>query len=184
MAGRRKIVISNRYVTANMGHQGGKIDGEKEMKEYFDWLYNLEYETFSIPRPDLNIILHVPAEISQRLSQQRVREDWKGKTNDIHEDNLAHLKNAESVYLEIARSFPDFALIECAKNDEIFSKETINDAIFKKVVNLVSRNQRWIVNTNFIQLKIFGKTRPETIGRKKIQTSIPKNRLGRKQLLN
>ncbi|MEK7097993.1 MAG: thymidylate kinase, partial [Patescibacteria group bacterium] len=43
-----KIVISNRYVTANMGHQGGKIDGEKERKEYFDWLYNLEYETFSI----------------------------------------------------------------------------------------------------------------------------------------
>ncbi|HDH07740.1 MAG TPA: thymidylate kinase, partial [Candidatus Moranbacteria bacterium] len=54
-----KIVISNRYVTANMGHQGGKIKDPEERKKYFNWLYNLEYETFSIPRPDLNIILHV-----------------------------------------------------------------------------------------------------------------------------
>lgn len=133
-----KIVISNRYVTANMGHQGGKIDSEKERKEYFDWLYKLEYEIFSIPRPDLNIILHVPAEISQRLSQQRTREDWKGKTNDIHQDNLAHLKKAESVYLEIANTFPDFSLIECTKNNEILSKEEINNIVLGLVADLIN----------------------------------------------
>lgn len=133
-----KIVISNRYVTANMGHQGGKIDGEKERKEYFDWLYKLEYEIFSIPRPDLNIILHVPAEISQRLSQQRTREDWKGKTNDIHQDDLAHLKKAESVYLEIANTFPNFYLIECTKNNEILSKEEINNTVFGLVIDLIN----------------------------------------------
>src|SRR3989338_7406194 len=133
-----KIVISNRYVTANMGHQGGKIDGEKERKEYFDWLYKLEYEIFSIPRPDLNIILHVPAKISQRLSQQRTREDWKGKTNDIHQDDLAHLKKAESVYLEIANTFPDFSLIECTKNNEMLSKEEINNTVFGLVAELIN----------------------------------------------
>ncbi|MBI4778894.1 deoxynucleoside kinase, partial [Candidatus Falkowbacteria bacterium] len=56
-----KIVISNRYVTANMGHQGGKISNLLEKKHFFDWLYQLEYEIFNIPRPDLNIILHVDA---------------------------------------------------------------------------------------------------------------------------
>ena len=34
-----KIVISNRYVTANMGHQGGKISNPLEKKHFFDWLY-------------------------------------------------------------------------------------------------------------------------------------------------
>src|SRR3989338_3808567 len=38
-----KIVISNRYVTANMGHQGGSIHDDKERQEYFQWLHDLEY---------------------------------------------------------------------------------------------------------------------------------------------
>src|SRR4030042_2267814 len=48
-----KIVIANRYVTANMGHQGGKIANPLERKNYFSWLYELEYEIFNIPKPDL-----------------------------------------------------------------------------------------------------------------------------------
>ena len=32
-----KIVIANRYVASNMGHQGGKIKCPEERKKYFDW---------------------------------------------------------------------------------------------------------------------------------------------------
>ena len=38
-----KIVISNRYVTANMGHQGGKIKDLEEKRRFYEWLYELEY---------------------------------------------------------------------------------------------------------------------------------------------
>lgn len=74
-----KIVISNRYVTANMGHQGGKIKNPKERKRYFNWLYDLEYRIFEIPKPDLNIILHVDAAIAQKLVDNKgVRNYIKG----------------------------------------------------------------------------------------------------------
>lgn len=132
-----KIVVSNRYVTANMGHQGGKIKDAMERKKYFDWLYNLEFEIFEIPRPDLNIILHVPAEISQKLSQERTKEDWRGKINDIHQNNLAHLKDAETVYLEIAKTFPGFSLIECARDGQIMAKEEISGLLWKKVKDMI-----------------------------------------------
>ena len=49
-----KIVISNRYVTANMGHQGGKISNRKKRKKYFDWLYELEYKIFNIPKVEVS----------------------------------------------------------------------------------------------------------------------------------
>ena len=131
-----KIVIANRYVTANMGHQGGKIDNPLEKKHFFDWLYELEYEIFNIPRPDLNIILHVPAEISQRLARGRQKLDWVGKTNDIHQEDLGHLKKAEQAYLQIAQSYPNFALIECAAYGQILSREKISDLIWERIVKL------------------------------------------------
>ncbi len=133
-----KIVISNRYVTANMGHQGGKIYDALERKAYFDWLYKLEYELLNIPKPNLNIILHVPAEISQKLSQQREKIDWEGKTNDIHQENIKHLESAEKVYLEIANTFPNFTLIECVRNGQFMPREEINELVWHEVMHLLS----------------------------------------------
>ena len=132
-----KIVISNRYVTANMGHQGGKIDNPLERKNYFEWLDKLEYGLFNIPRPDLNIILYVPAEISQQLALGRAKVDWAGKTRDIHQESLNHLKKAEQSYLEIAKTFPSFALIECARNGQIMPREEIASLVWRKVASLL-----------------------------------------------
>lgn len=132
-----KIVISNRYVTANLGHQGGKINDPLERKKFFAWLYHLEYEIFNIPRPDLNIILHLGAKISQTLAEQRKKIDWRGKTNDIHHNSLEHLKKAEQTYLEIAKNFPDTVLIEGAKNGKILSREQIGDLVWREINKLL-----------------------------------------------
>ncbi len=128
-----KIVLANRYVASNMGHQGGKIENKEERKKYFEWNYNLEYNIFKIPKPDLSIILHVKSEVSQKLSLQRNREDWKGKTKDIHEEDLNHLKKAELVYLEISKMFPEFILIECSSQDEILTRKEIHKLVWSEV---------------------------------------------------
>jgi len=130
-----KVVISNRYLTANMGHQGGKIKNALERKNYFDWLYKLEYGLFGIPKPDLNIILHVPAEVAQKLAGHKdERDNFGGIRQDIHEADLNHLKNAENVYLDIARSFPDFRLIECVWDNQLLSREAICDMIWHQAI--------------------------------------------------
>ncbi len=131
------IVLSNRYVSANMGHQGGKIDNPLERKIFFNWLYNLEYKIFDIPRPDLSIILHVEAELAQELAHKRQRLDWKGKTKDIHEDKIEHLKHAEQIYLEIANNFPDFKLINCTRNKKILEREEISNLIWSTVSKII-----------------------------------------------
>lgn len=144
-----KIVISNRYVAANMGHQGGKIHDTMEKKYFFDWLNELEYEIFNIPKPDLNIILHVPAEISQSLARQRQNPDWVGETSDIHQDDLEHLKNAEKTYMEIAKNFPDFTVIECAAGGQMLSRGKINDLIWEKIKKLLEPHARGLDSENF-----------------------------------
>ena len=148
-----KIVISNRYVTANMAHQGGKIEDNNKREKYFNWLYELEYKLFNIPKPDLNIILHVDAKIAQQLIDNKNSRDYiNGEKRDIHENDLEHLKNAENVYLKIARSFSDIILIECTENRQIMSREKINNMLWNRVINLIDPNAHYNYNPNFIRI--------------------------------
>jgi len=125
-----KIVICNRYVGSNMGHQGGKIKDALDRQKYFDWNYDLEYNIFGIPKPDINIVLHVTPEISQALVDKKAsREYLNGKKRDIHEDDLEHLRNAESSYLQMAKSFSEFRLIECVENGALLSVEIVQSKI-------------------------------------------------------
>jgi len=133
-----KIVISNRYVTANMGHQGGKIKNSMEKKAYFEWLNRMEYEIFGIPKPDINIILHVDAEVAQKLVDAKGNRNYiGGEKRDIHEADLKHLRDAEKVYLEIASFYPDMQLIECTRQGNIMPKEEINELILKNILFLI-----------------------------------------------
>ncbi|MDR0771803.1 MAG: hypothetical protein LBF15_01790 [Candidatus Peribacteria bacterium] len=61
------FIISNRYVSANMIHQAGKITDKKEKEEFLNWLEDLEFEIFGIPKPDKVIFLNVSPEMSQKL---------------------------------------------------------------------------------------------------------------------
>ncbi|HYE60210.1 MAG TPA: thymidylate kinase [Candidatus Kapabacteria bacterium] len=125
------IVIANRYVGSNMGHQGGKISDPVERGHYFDWNYQLEYTMFGIPKPDVNIILHMPAEMAQALVDKKgAREYLHGKKRDIHEDDIRHLKDAELAYLDMAKRFPEFNIIECTEGETLLSKEQIHESIW------------------------------------------------------
>jgi dTMP kinase len=140
-----RIVIADRYIGSNIGHQGGKIKNKKERKKYLKWLYSLEYGIFKIPRPDINFILKVPPKIAQVLSgkitdkkKKAKKIGYLGRKKDIHEKNLNHLKNTEGAYLDIAKEFPrDFKLIECFKNGKLLPPEIIHQEILRKVKQIV-----------------------------------------------
>jgi dTMP kinase len=137
-----KIVLANRYTSASLGHQGGKIENSLERRLFFNWLYDLEYKIFEIPKPDLTIVLQVEPEISFKLAKDRNREDWKGKTKDIHENNLDHLKKAEQTYIEIASSLPDFKLIKCTHNKEMLSPEAIHFLVWLTTSQIIKKKEQ------------------------------------------
>jgi len=133
-----KILLANRYVSANMGHQASKISDPEERKIFLDWLYDLEYNIFGIPKPDINIILHVSAAVGQELVDQKGHRDYVGgQKRDLHEGDIKHLSAAEATYLEIAKAYPDFVLIECMRDSQIMSREEIHELIWAKVKDLL-----------------------------------------------
>ncbi|SRR6056297_495737 len=134
-----KIVISNRYISSNMAHQGGKIKNKEKRQKFFDWLYKLEYGLFNIPKPDLSLILHVSPEVAQKLVDKKGYRDYiKGKKRDIHEEDINHLKKAEEVYREIAESSDNFRFIECTENKNIMSREKIAKKINKEIKTIIN----------------------------------------------
>jgi len=134
-----KVVICNRYVASNMGHQGGKIKDPEKRKQFFDWLYEFEFKFFKIPEPDLNIILHVDAAIAQKLVDGKGERSYlNGAKRDLHEADLEHLRDAEKVYLEIAASFPNFSLIECVKDNQIMTREEISKLVRQEVKKILN----------------------------------------------
>jgi len=131
-----KIVLVDRYVASNMAHQGGKINGKNARSEFFKWVAELEFKTLGIPRPNLNIILHAPAELAQKMVDKKrdKRAYLKTGKRDIHEDDLSHLKNAEACYLQMAKEFPQFfELIECAESGELKEASGIAQLVWQKV---------------------------------------------------
>lgn len=119
------LVITDRYVMSNMAHQGCKITDEGERQKYFAWNSELEFSIMNIPKPDVTILLHMPAEVSYELVEKKAaREYTQGKKRDIHEANLDYLKSAEQVYLNIAKSYPNTHIISCAPEGNL---RTIGD---------------------------------------------------------
>lgn len=140
-----KIVVADRYLASNIGHQGGKIKDKTERVKYFKWLYELEYGLFKIPRPDVNIILKTNVEFSKELSNKITDEEKRAKRRaylvddtmqDIHEKDKQHLANALKAFLQAAEEFPDdFRVVECIERGRLLSPKEVH----QKVVQIMGK---------------------------------------------
>lgn len=129
-----KIVLSNRFTGASMAHQGTKFDNPEERRGYFIWLDNLETQMLKIPRPDVSLVLRVPADLAQRNVDKKATRSYTSKTRDIHEADIGHLVRSVEVYDDMCRLFPkDFIRLDCIKNGEMQSVEDINDKIWQTI---------------------------------------------------
>ncbi|PLX21311.1 dUTP diphosphatase [Candidatus Parcubacteria bacterium] len=130
-----KIVISDRYVSANMGHQGAKINDRAEREEFYDWLCNLEYDVFRIPRPNISMLLNVDPKISLGLLEKMIRKEYLEKDNkDIHESDPNHLQKANKVFKEIAEKFDNFEIINCSPENKLLSVEEISSLVWDRII--------------------------------------------------
>jgi dTMP kinase len=125
-----RIVISNRYTQSNMAFQAAKFSKEKEKKAFLEWIEELEFGIFNIPRPDLIIYLYAPFEISQKMVDMKAKRSYTSKKRDIHERNKEFLKQVEQEYLNLAKNNKEWQTIVCSQDGKILPIEEINKRIF------------------------------------------------------
>lgn len=136
------IVVSDRYVSANKGHQMAKIADAKERKQFLDWLNELEYGILSVPVPDLTVLLHVPSDIAfDLISKKDDRGYLDGKKRDIHEADPEHIRAAERAFLELPNidSVEHWTRIDCVENGALLPINAIHEKLYTLVTNTLPR---------------------------------------------
>ncbi len=119
------MIVSNRYATSNMAHQGARLP-EAKRKEFLEWIDELEYKVHKIPREDIVLYLHVPWQIGMELTKKKGERGYLNGGTDIQEQDTAHRKAAEEMYLQLTKKKKNWITIECADNGSILSKDTIH----------------------------------------------------------
>ena len=87
-----EIVIIDRYIYSNMGHQGSKIEDKEERLKMYKFLETLEFDLLELPRPDLVIFLYLPYSYGEELKKNRLEtldEAEKSQTHQISRTNRA-----------------------------------------------------------------------------------------------
>lgn len=132
-----KIIVSNRYTSANMGHQAGKIDNIEERDAFLTWLEELEFGILDIPKPDLNIFLYVDPEVS-RNKALNVTKTNMDKSKDVHENDPEHMKKASEAFKYVAKKYHRTSIDCNAPGGDMRSIESISDDIWARVNDLLA----------------------------------------------
>jgi len=126
------IILADRYTTANMVHQAGKIQNEEEREKFLNWLWNLEFELYGLPIPTEVFFLKMPPEKALELIQDRENKFTHESQKDIHEKDENHLMDAHNAACEVAKDY-NWYEVNCVKNNKIRTIEDIHEEIYQEI---------------------------------------------------
>lgn len=127
-----KVVVLDRYVSANMMHQGAKLTADHEAESFLTWLDHMEHTVFGLPRPDLIVYLEVPYRVRQTLLAQ----DTTRASIDVAEVNHEHQIACEARARHIVSTYNAWHPISCVQDDAMRTKDDIHEDIYAKVSTL------------------------------------------------
>lgn len=134
-----RCVLLDRYVYSNIAYQCAKLADKEEAETLREWIFNTEYGSFELPRPDLNIFLDVPIGfVEEKLNSTRGGDDreYLNGAQDIHEADIEFQKRVREIYRRQCELDPKFIRIDCS--DE-YGMMMSPGAIFAKVKEVVDK---------------------------------------------
>lgn len=126
------IILADRYTTASMIHQAGKIDNIEERKKFLDWIWDFEFNLYGLPIPTEVFLLKMPPEVSLELMKDRENKFTHESKKDIHERDKNHIIDSFNVACDVAVDY-NWYTIECVKDGKTRTIEDIHEEIFKEI---------------------------------------------------
>jgi dTMP kinase len=126
------IILADRYTTANMVHQSGKIADKEERYKFLDWVWDLEINIFGLPKPTEVFFLNMPPKKSLELIKDRENKFSHTEVKDIHERNPEHIIESYNAACDLVPKYGWYE-IKCMKDDKIRTIEDIHEEIFEEV---------------------------------------------------
>lgn len=106
------FLIINRYVLSNAVYQSIR-DRDIGRPDLIDWVFELEYEHFGLPRPCLNLFFDVSADRAGMNVDRKGFRDYVGEGRDVYEKSLGIQERARNMYIRAAQRYGDVEIIPC-----------------------------------------------------------------------
>lgn len=126
------IILADRYTTANMVHQAGKIKDKQEREKFLNWLWDFEFNLYKLPVPTKVFFLNMPPEYAFELMKNRENKFTHEAQKDIHERDKNHIIDSYNAACDVAQKY-NWVTIDCIKDDKIRTIEEIHEDIFKQI---------------------------------------------------
>ena len=127
-----QVVVLDRYVASNVAHQGAKRHG-LERAELREWIETIEFEIYQLPRPDLVILLDLPAQDAQHLIAKKQARSYTDKTADLQEADGFYLAEVREVYRDLAAGQPNWRMVSCLEKGQLRTIEDVGEEVFQIV---------------------------------------------------
>lgn len=126
------IILADRYTTANMVHQAGKIEDDAEREKFLNWLWDFEFGLYGLPVPTEVFFLNMPTEYAVKLMENRENKITHESKKDIHERDKNHLQDAYNEACKLVEKY-NWYEVKCVKDEKIRSIDEIHEEIFEKL---------------------------------------------------
>lgn len=123
-----RVIVFDRYVSANMLHQGAKISDADAREEFFKWVEHLEHDIFGLPRPDLTIYLDIPPEESQKLLEYI--EDFGVSVVDPEGQDKLHQAKVSKCAKYLALTHDKWETVQCLTEGNLRPREDIHAEVY------------------------------------------------------
>ena len=133
------IILADRYTTANMVHQAGKIEDKKEREKFLNWLMDYEFHLYGIPEPTEVFFLNMPPEYALKLIENRENKFTHSTQKDIHERDRNHMIDSYHAACDVMKQYGWFE-VECVKNGEIRTSEDIHEQIYQELKKIIKNS--------------------------------------------
>lgn len=127
------IILADRYTTANMVHQAGKIQNKNEREKFLNWLWDFEFNLYGIPVPTEVFFLNMPPEHALKLMENRENKITHDMQKDIHERDKNHIIDSYNAACDLVKKYGWYE-VKCIKNGIIRQIEDIHEEIFNEVI--------------------------------------------------
>ena len=117
-------LLINRYVLSNAVYQSIR-DIDIDKPDVVDWVFELEYEHFHLPKADLFLFYDVATAQAEKNVRQKGFRAYVGDGGDVYEESKGIQQRARDMYLKTAKRRNDIAVVPCMRDGVFQSAETI-----------------------------------------------------------
>lgn len=134
------IVLANRYTASNLAAQGTKFSDLNERLDFYQRLMQIEFDILQIPKPDINFVLLVPADVAQGNVDKKSDRLYTTSKRDAHEASKDFMELTGQNYAELCRLCPkEFIAIDCMDQSQqtMRTVEDIQEELWQQISKLL-----------------------------------------------